>query len=186
MHEQAKLIILSAETYPKMKIKDAVRISMSIPLYFEAVFMDSLGKVYDKPISNMNLDVMIDGGLLGNFPIFMFDSVVVDSQNNKKRIPNYKTIGVRIDTDLQIINDSLNKELVPYEISKFEHFIAAFYNIVIENLNRNTLIPEDWQRTISISSAGIDPKLKKLNRAQKEKLVASGLYNTQQFLSKNN
>lgn len=181
-----KLMILSAETYPKMKIKDAVRISMSIPLYFEAVFIDSLGKVYDKPISNMNLDVMIDGGLLGNFPIFMFDSVVVDSQNNKKRIPNFKTIGVRIDTDLQIINDSLNKELVPFEINKFEHFIAAFYNIVIENLNRNTLIPEDWQRTISISSAGIDPKIKKLSRAQKDKLVASGLNYTQRFLSKNN
>ncbi|MFZ4796618.1 MAG: hypothetical protein ACOYMA_03935 [Bacteroidia bacterium] len=94
--------------------------------------------------------------------------------------------GVLSNHIISIGEDTNRGQLVPYRINKFEHFIAAFYNIVIENLNRNTLIPEDWQRTISISSAGIDPKIKKLSRAQKEKLVASGLYYTQRFLSKNN
>lgn len=180
-----KLIVFSAQTYPKMKIKDAVRISMSIPLYFEAVFIDSLGQVYNKPQNHKNLDIVVDGGIIGNFPIFMFDSTYTDLQNNKKRIPNYKTIGVRIDTDQQIINDSLNKELVPVEIKKLEHFMEAFYNLVIENLNRNTLIPEDWERTISISSAGISPKIKRLSVAQKEKLVESGANFTKKFLVKN-
>jgi NTE family protein len=180
-----KLIVFSAQTYPKMKIKDAVRISMSIPLYFEAVFIDSLGQVYNKPENHKNLDIVVDGGIIGNFPIFMFDSTYTDLQNNKKRIPNYKTIGVRIDTDQQIINDSLNKELVPVEIKKLEHFMEAFYNIVLENLNRNQLIPEDWERTISISSAGISPKIKRLSVSQKEKLVASGADYTKKFLMKN-
>lgn len=180
-----KLIVFSAQTYPKMKIKDAVRISMSIPLYFEAVFIDSLGQVYNKPENHKNLDIVVDGGIIGNFPIFMFDSTYTDLQNNKKRIPNYKTIGVRIDTDQQIINDSLNKELVPVEIKKLEHFMEAFYNLVLENLNRNQLIPEDWERTISISSAGISPKIKRLSVAQKEKLVESGADYTKKFLIKN-
>ena len=40
-----KLVVLSRKTYPRMKIKDAVRISISIPLYFEAVFIDKEGKM---------------------------------------------------------------------------------------------------------------------------------------------
>jgi NTE family protein len=63
--------------------------------------------------------------------------------------------------------------------------MEAFYNLVIENLNRNTLIPEDWERTISISSAGISPKIKRLSVSQKEKLVASGADYTKKFLMKN-
>ena len=43
-----ELVILSNETYPKMKVKDAVRISMSIPIYFQAVFVDSIGKTYSE------------------------------------------------------------------------------------------------------------------------------------------
>lgn len=95
------LIVFSADTYPKMKIKDAVRISISIPLYFEAVFIDSVGKVYQK--NNIpNLDIVVDGGIIGNFPIFIFDSLKVDSLNQTVRIPNPKTLGIRIDSDLQI------------------------------------------------------------------------------------
>lgn len=41
-----KLYVFSYETYPDMKVKDAVRASMSVPLYFEAVFIDSTGNVY--------------------------------------------------------------------------------------------------------------------------------------------
>jgi NTE family protein len=70
------LIVFSSETYPKMKIKDAVRISMSIPLYFEAVFIDSVGQIY-KDNDAENLDVVVDGGIIGNFPIFIFDSITV-------------------------------------------------------------------------------------------------------------
>ena len=39
-------VIFSYASYPKMKVKDAVRISAGIPLYFEAVFMDSTGSIY--------------------------------------------------------------------------------------------------------------------------------------------
>ncbi|HWJ27199.1 MAG TPA: patatin-like phospholipase family protein, partial [Flavisolibacter sp.] len=39
------LIVFSNENYPDMKVKDAVRISMSIPLYFEAVFINSEGTI---------------------------------------------------------------------------------------------------------------------------------------------
>ena len=63
------------ETYPEMKIKDAVRISMSVPLYFEAVFIDSAGQVLNNKNLSGHFDVMVDGGPTGNFPISIFDSL---------------------------------------------------------------------------------------------------------------
>ncbi len=180
-----KLLIFSSETYPQMKVKDAVRISMSIPLYFEAVFIDSIGQVYKKHQGVKNLDVVVDGGIMGNFPIFMFDSIGVDSFNNKIRIPNYKTIGVRIDSDLQIKSDSLDRALVPVQISNISDYLQAFYLIVLENLNRNKLISEDWERTISVSSAGISPKIRKLTKEEKEALILSGEQHTLEFIKKN-
>jgi NTE family protein len=51
-----------------MKVKDAVRISMSIPFYFEAVFIDSIGKVVSHPRKKTGLDVMLDGGFIATFP----------------------------------------------------------------------------------------------------------------------
>lgn len=177
-----KLLIFSYETYPQMKVKDAVRISMSIPLYFEAVFIDSLGKVYKNNKKIENLDIVVDGGIIGNFPIFIFDSIVIDSSNHKIRIPNFKTIGVRIDSDSQIKSDSIDQELTPIEINKISDYLEAFYIIILENLNRNQLITEDWERTISVSSVGIDPKIKKLTIEQKMALIKSGEQHTLDFL----
>jgi len=179
-----KLIVFSAETYPNMKVKDAVRISMSIPLYFEAIFIDSVGRVYNKNNANADLDVVVDGGIIGNFPIFLFDSLTIDSLNNQIRIPNYKTIGVRIDSDLQIKNDSLTKELVHMPIKNMSDYLVAFYVLVLENLNRTPLIQEDWKRTISVSSVGISPRIKKLNMEQKELLIKSGEISTRKYLNK--
>ena len=176
-----KLLIFSSETYPQMKVKDAVKISMSIPLYFEAVFIDSLGRVYKNNKKIKNLDVVVDGGIIGNFPIFIFDSITVDSSNNKIRTPNFRTLGVRIDSDSQIKSDSIDKELAPIEINKISDYLGAFYIIILENLNRNQLIPEDWERTISISSVGISPKIKKLTPDQKMALIKSGEQHTQAF-----
>ena len=178
-----KLIVFSAETYPQMKIKDAVRISMSIPLYFEAVFIDSIGRVYNEKNNNEKLDVVVDGGIIGNYPIFIFDSVYVDALKNNIRIPNYKTLGIRIDTDSQIKNDSLSKELVPLQINNISDYLEAFYILILENLNRIPLIPEDWDRTISVSSAGIGPKIKKLTTEQQQSLIKSGEISTRKFLS---
>jgi len=179
-----KLIVFSAETYPQMKIRDAVRISMSIPLYFEAVFIDSKGHIYEENNKDKNLDIVVDGGIIGNYPIFIFDSLQVDSLNNQIRIPNRKTLGIRIDSDLQIKNDSSTKELVPIQINNISDYLEALYILILENLNRTPLIPEDWERTISVSSVGIGPRIKKLSKEQKEALIKSGKLSTRRYLSK--
>jgi NTE family protein len=179
-----KLVVFSAHNYPFMKIKDAVTISMSVPFYFEAVFIDSQGKIYRNSKQKQDLDIMVDGGIIGNLPIFIFDSIKFDSLNRPHRIPNKKTIGIRIDSDEQIQQDQNQKDLAALDIHNLGDYIQAFYVLIIESLNRNTLIPADWDRTISVSSAGLGPKIKKLSTEQKQALIRSGEKHTKDFFYK--
>jgi len=177
-----KLIVFSYENYPHMKVRNAVKTSMSIPLYFEAVFIDSLGNIYDKQVDSLSLDIMVDGGVLGNYPIFIFDSITYDSLGNEVRFPNDKTLGIRIDREEQIKNDTTNQELATVPINNLVDYFTAFYILVIEKLNRQEMISEDWERTISVSSMGIGPRLKNLSKKQKKMLVESGRRSTKIYL----
>ena len=159
-----KAIIFSRESYPHMKIKDAVRISIGIPLYFEAVFMDSTGKIYHRPKNKQGLDIMVDGGFLENFPIHVFD----------RTEPDMFTIGFRIDSDPQIENDRNSRDLAEVPIANINGYFLAFYNIVIENLNRQRLTDTDWLRTVSISDGKTKPRLRKLSKEELTILIENG------------
>ncbi|MEO5563711.1 MAG: patatin-like phospholipase family protein [Chitinophagaceae bacterium] len=177
---QQKLIVLSRYTYPRMRVKDAVRISMSIPFYFEAPFLDTGGRLVKRPLYKNGLDIMIDGGLTGNFPIHIFDSLVIGDHNNSL-IANENTIGFRIDSDEQIESDKKNKELVKMPVTRFKEYTAAFYNMIIENLNRQSLSPADWKRTVSISDGEIGPRIRKLSKTEISKLIENGNSATKEF-----
>jgi NTE family protein len=174
---QQRMIVLSAESYPNMRIVDAVRASMSIPLYYGAVFVDKDGRIYETNNAENNLDVLVDGGVVANFPIQIFDTII-----NGKRVINTKTIGVRIDSKEQIEQDKTKPILKLQNIKNMEDYMQAFYIFVLENLNRNLLTDEDWNRTISVSDANIGPKVKHLSTSQKNALVASGESYTKEFL----
>jgi NTE family protein len=171
---QQKLIIFSHKTYPKMKVKDAVRISMSIPLYFESVFIDRDGKVIHHPKHKEGLDIMEDGGFTGNFPIRIFDTGA-----------NYNTatLGFRIDSDEQIKNDRETKNIASMPVGNFKQYLNAFYNMVIENLNRQPLTPEDWQRTVSIPDGKIGPRIRKLSDKEISILIENGSGAMKNFLN---
>ena len=160
-----QLIIFSHETYPEMKVKDAVRISMSIPFYFEAVFLDSTGKVIHHPKQKQGLDVMVDGGFTGNYPIRLFDS---------SHIVNPHTLGFRIDSDEQIKMDREGKKLANRPVENINQFVTAFYTMVMENLNRQPLTAEDWRRTISISDGDISPRIRRLKNKEIDQLIHNG------------
>jgi len=159
-----KAVVFSYESYPKMKIKDAVRISTSIPLYFEPVFIDSSGKTFYRPKQKQELDMMVDGGILENFPIHIFD----------KQQPDLYTIGFRIDHASQIENDKGDRTLAEMPIDDLKQYFSAFYSIVIENLNRQRLTSTDWQRTVSISDGNVLPKVRKLSKEEVTILIENG------------
>lgn len=171
---QQKVFVFSAATYPDMKVKDAVRISMSIPLYFEANFIDEHGKVYRNPDERAGLDVVIDGGLLANFPITIFDEITVDAEGTAHRAPNPQTLGFRIDSAAQIEQDEQGNGLAEAVITDVQSYVAALYVMTLENLNRSELTAADWARTISVSAVGVGPKIRRLKEWEKRSLMESG------------
>lgn len=185
--------VFSHETHPSMRVADAVRISLSIPLYFRAVLLDSLNRVIPgKPARGQSVQVIIDGGLLANFPIDMFDyprylaagsaALPADARG---RTFNAATLGLRLDRDEQIVLDTApngRQQLAPYPIGDFRTYIGALYTVMLENLN--TAQPADWQRTVSISTRGFSPKIKRLSEAQKNTLITSGQAGVEQFFAR--
>ncbi len=164
---------ISHINYPDMRIADGIRISASVPLYYAAIFMDKEGNVYQKPPKDKTVDVMVDGGFIANYPIHVFDD----------RFPLEATLGIRLDESEQIQQDTCGyRTLVPYPIDGFKDYIGAFYNLVIENLNRNELTEDDWKRTISVSTCGIGPKVKKLSNQEVDTLITSGYNSTRKYL----
>lgn len=59
-------------------------------------------------------------------------------------------------------------------IHSINRYMQTFYVFIIENLNRSHLTAENWERTISVSSCGIGPKVKRLSKNQKKQLIESG------------
>lgn len=180
-----KLVLFSFEHSPQMKVKDAVRISMSIPLYFEAVFVDSTGAIVSYPKDKSGLKVMVDGGLVANFPIKMFDSTkyIGPGVENSFTV-NPGTLGFRIDREGQINNDSTMQQLAPMPTGNLKQYISAFYSIIIENLNRRHLTPQDWSRTVSISDGKISPRIRRLSQEEIDLLTCNGRDAVMEFLNK--
>ncbi|HDO30326.1 MAG TPA: patatin, partial [Desulfobacteraceae bacterium] len=75
--------VFSAEHTPRICVADAVRISMSIPLFFAAK-------------RSVRGDVYIDGGVLANYPVKLFDRKKYLSSKNYTETKYYKAINSQI------------------------------------------------------------------------------------------
>src|SRR5262249_1903093 len=71
-----KVMVFRKQTWPHMPVADAVRASMSIPFFFRPHWSGS--------------EVLVDGGLMSNFPAWVFDE---ERNSIRIRIP---TIGFRL------------------------------------------------------------------------------------------
>lgn len=176
---QQKSMVLSYEKFPDLAVADAVRASMSIPLYYCAVFMDSTGRFYQRPPRTIPADVLVDGGLLMNYPIGLFDQNRFLSTPRPDMAPeapvfNTETLGLRLESAEQIKADAQNFGLASYPIRSFKTYMGAFYNLVSEAANRYNFRPEDLKRTISIDFQNIGPKVRKLSEAERNVLIGSG------------
>jgi len=180
---QQKMVIFSFETYPDMKIKDAVRISMCVPFYFSAVLMDKYGNLVKKRTSENQADVMIDGGVINNYPIEIFDHekyIGINSGSNAQEF-NKGTVGIRVQRDSQITYDSKGMGLAPFEIHTFKDFVIAFYTFTIEKLNKEGREPENIHRTIAISTLHYSQRVRHISIKQKTDLFESGRKATKDF-----
>lgn len=157
--------VFSAETTPDVKIAEAVRASMSIPMFFRAwQFSDG----------NPNKHIYVDGGVMYNYPIDTFDSV--DSPD--------ATLGFFL-TDFNPNDDKPND--LSFGISHLELYIKSVFESLMNSqdvmVNENKF---EESRTVRIDDLGIAATDFGITQAQAQQLYDSGLKATQDFLSKIN
>lgn len=161
--------IFSWEATPDMQIKTAVRASVSIPLYYAAVLLDSTGHLYNKSKGG-HYDVYADGGLKANYPITMFNTL----EDDERRRVNPCTLGLKLERPEQISYEATNHGIAPFEIHSLGSYLGALYNLTIEQLNPPVPYEEERKHTIYISTSNINPRVRKVSMAQKKLLFENG------------
>ena len=172
------LRVFSHEGYPNMRVKDALRISFSIPLYFEPVYIDGAGTV-QKKTSRASLHLMVDGGLHSNYPIQIFDSTKYTADTSGLNVfqPNQFTLGLLLDRPDQVANR--NKQPVsPLLINNLRDYVSAVYQTIIDKPNPDG---DSLRRTIAISHLNISGRVRRLPAATIQKLVESGRDGVRKF-----
>jgi NTE family protein len=178
--------VFSAERTRDMSIADAVRISMSIPLFFAAV-------------RNARDDVYVDGGVLDNYPVKLFDRlkyIEPDEQEVAARQTKYydkenraflkkhetgspytynrQTLGLRLDSKQEIAAFRYGAEPSRRKIDDFFDYARALVTIITEAQANRHLHGDDWQRTIYIDTLGVSTTDFDLGARKKDALVKSG------------
>ena len=184
-----RLEIFSYEHTPDMPVALAVRISSGIPLYFEPVALDDHLQKIKKGDSTSFTNYYVDGGMLCNYPISMFDSCDAGCLNplvcDKVKF-NSKTIGIKLERSQQI--DSLNNNSInipAYDINKFSEYLAAFSNLLMETLSRKYPgLENEKGRTVYVNQGNISPKIKKTKLQDKKILYDNGVKAANDFFLK--
>ncbi|MDP4283444.1 MAG: patatin-like phospholipase family protein [Bacteroidota bacterium] len=184
---QQRLEILSWKSWPQMELKTAVHISGCIPFYFKPVPIDSVGNEVLLTDTIANYDLYVDGGMLCNYPINMFDSCS-DGTNpltSENVIYNPQTLGLKLERGEQIEEfEKNNTAIAPYQIKNMKEYSSAVMNLVGESLNRKfPNLQNEKGRTIYISYGDISGRPRKISVEEKRILHDNGVAAADKFFS---
>lgn len=154
--------VFSFEKTPNLPVAHAVRASMSIPLFFEAFYIDDalFGETGQKQ------DLFVDGGVLDNYPIELFDQNGVNPQTLGLFLYNQ---GASVNPDTRIDN------FPEYARALFE----ALLYVQVNAFNNN---PDDRKRTIKINDLGVGTTDFSLSNEMKCKLIQQGAIDACKYL----
>ena len=172
--------VYSAETTPDFPIWHAVRISMSIPLFFASVKLPP------------NNQILVDGGVSWNYPIDLFDekNYLFDPKAGEKpkyttyddnHIYNKETLGFRISTKDEIAAEKNSLQQPPLEITDFFDYLKAFLGFILDMANKVHLHENDWHRTIFIDAGGVRTTEFDLSQQKIDMLVANGINGANEY-----
>lgn len=166
---------------------------MSIPLFFSAV-------------RNLRDDVYVDGGVLNNYPVKLFDREKYISPEDSKKmgrktdyyekenkrflkkhpsssayIYNRETLGFRLDSKQEIGVFRYGAEPAHQKIDDFFDYVKALVTTIIESQGNTHLHNDDWHRTIYIDTLGVETTDFDLSDAMKKKLEDSGIKGAKEY-----
>lgn len=186
--------VFSAERHPQMELAKAVRISMSIPLFFAAVRHGERDDVY------------VDGGAMENYPVKLFDrqqyirtdeageatrkteyynrenaQFLLENPGRSPYVYNRQTLGMRLDQQEAIALYRYNEPLDGKPIKSFTSYAKALLAAVMQVQENQHLHSDDWQRTVYINTLGIKATEFALSDERKKALVEQGIAGAESY-----
>ncbi len=173
-----KPAVFSAETTPDCTLKQAVRMSMSIPIFFQSI--------------SENKNIFVDGGVSWNYPINIFDNLkFIPKQGNYEKVDygesdqyvfNHETLGFRLDSKSVIDYAKNNWSIPPQPFRGLKEYSLALVNFMSEMANKSHLHSNDWSRTIFIDTGNIQTTQFDLSAVEIQSLIQNGkTYTTKYF-----
>lgn len=162
--------IYSHETTPDMPAALAVRISISIPLFYQAI--------------RRNHEVLVDGGLAHNYPVNIFDHkrYIANPRNaepapyygDRNRVFNHETLGFRLHSRDVTEYEKRGWPGSPHTIRNIRDYVIALAGYLQEMANLRHLHRNDWNRTVFIDCLGVKATDFSLSSDMQERLIQSG------------
>lgn len=170
--------IFSHEHTPHFTIADAVRCSASVPFLYSVIRLKKSKK--GRFISHRTGDIYLDGGILNNYPIKIFDhskyikSDILDGGKNGICY-NPETLGIRVDEKWQIAHFVRNKVFNKKNINELLSYCISLIEIIVSGQQDEAhKESSDVLRTIYIDSLNFKTLEFSIDRRQKQFLIESG------------
>ncbi|MDP9475686.1 MAG: patatin-like phospholipase family protein [Actinomycetota bacterium] len=173
---ERRLLVLPRDA-PKLGIEDpddidvaqAVRMSMSIPIFFEPVRFTN--RLTDEE------HLIVDGGMLSNFPVWLFDA----------EEPQWPTIGMKLVQSLETpIGEELAEPVPRAGVKQVIGYLRSLVDTMMAAHDRLYVEQHDFdRRTIGIDTLGVGTTEFDLSLERALALYESGRTAAKEFLAKN-
>lgn len=145
------------------EVAKAVRMSCSIPYFFDPVMLRLAGEpAKGKPFAEQFV-YMVDGGLLSNFPLWLFDEKPEGFKSPERRTP---TVGYQLIGKLQP---------QPHRITGAFSMLQAMVGTMLSAHDERYIETDKFARTIKIPTLGIATTQFHISPEQSEAVYTAGL-----------
>lgn len=172
--------VFSAETTRDMIISDALRITMSVPILFKphAAYSKHEGRRCVHPSGHL----YVDGGLLDNYPIWIFDKACyVNGSDSLVSLHNPHTLGMRLVNDEAKTAYQQNAPLEQAAPTTTAAFVWQLIQAVLNKQDSDHVKYQEQSRTIYIDHLGIRMEQFDLSVQQQQDLIQSGQKAVEEF-----
>ena len=143
-----------------LEVAAAIRMSMSIPFFFEPVKLRNM--------KTNQVSYIVDGGVLSNFPVWLFDT--------KGAIPEWPTFGFKL------VEPEEGLE-IPHRVRGPISLLAALFSTMTKAHDARYIKDEHFVRTIPVPTLGIGTTEFDISRERSEALYQSGRQAAEEFFA---
>lgn len=155
----------------KLEVALAVRMSMSIPIFFEPIRIENE--------QTNHVHVLVDGGMLSNFPVWLFDT----DPDDPPECPTFGLLLVEPDPKTPITERIPAPEHSPKGLHGLVQLLSGCLHTMMEAHDRLYVEKAQFARTIGIPTLGVGTTEFGITPERKQALYDSGREAAAKFLS---